>query len=69
LRLLQGKATKKERETMTKNDLTIERNSEGAWRVSAVIDGCLETRRYYGYTKATAVYLFLDEFNNEAVTA
>ena len=48
---------------ITKNELTIDRNSEGAWRVSAVVGGYLETRRYYGHTKATAVYLFLDEMN------
>lgn len=44
-------------------DLTIDRNSEGAWRISAIIGGYLETRRYYGHTMAEAIQLFKAEFN------
>ena len=45
------------------SELTVDRNSEGAWRISAVVSGYLETRRFYGYTKAQAVQLFKSEFN------
>ena len=44
-------------------DLTIDRNPEGAWRISAVINGYLETRRFYDYTMAEAIQLFKAEFN------
>lgn len=45
------------------SELTIDRNSEGAWRISAVVSGYLETRRFYDYTKKEAISLFLAEFN------
>ena len=34
--------------------LTIERTSQGAWRISAVIGGQLETRQFFGYSKKAA---------------
>jgi hypothetical protein len=49
---------------LTAKELSIDKNSEGAWRISAVVSGYLETRRYYGYTKREAVALYLAEFNN-----
>lgn len=48
---------------ITTPELTIERTSEGAWRISAVVNGYLETRRYYDYTQAEAIQLFKSEFN------
>jgi len=38
--------------------MTTERTIQGAWRVSDVIDGQLETRQYFGYTKREAVEAF-----------
>jgi hypothetical protein len=55
----------RERKTnmIDKSELTIDRNSEGAWRVSAIVDGYLVTRRYYDYSRRQAVELFLEEVN------
>lgn len=44
--------------------MTIERNYEGAWVISDVIGGYLETRRYYGYTKRESVAQFKQEFKS-----
>jgi hypothetical protein len=41
--------------------VSIDKNSEGAWRISDIVDGYLVTRRYYGYTKREAVRLFKEE--------
>jgi hypothetical protein len=41
--------------------LEIERTFQGAWRISAMIDGYLVTRQYMGYTKKEAVSLFQQE--------
>ena len=41
--------------------MSIDKNSEGAWRISDIIDGYLVTRRYYGYTKREAIKLFKEE--------
>jgi hypothetical protein len=41
--------------------MSIDKNSEGAWRISDVVDGYLVTRRYYGYTKREAIKLFKEE--------
>ena len=38
--------------------MTIDKNSEGAWRVSDFVGGYLVTRVFYGYTKREAVQLF-----------
>ena len=38
--------------------MIIEKNMEGAWLVSETIDGYLETKAYYFYTKKQAVKLF-----------
>ncbi len=41
--------------------LTVDRTSEGAWRVSAIVGGYLITRRYIGYTRREAVAMFRRE--------
>jgi len=38
--------------------MDITKNHEGAWIVSALVNGYLVTWRYYGYTKAEAKRLF-----------
>jgi len=47
-------------------DLTIDKNSEGAWLISALVGGYLITRRYYFHTKREAVDLFLSEVRQSA---
>lgn len=55
-----------ERETMLKkSDLQIERLHSSAWQIYTLLDGYLETRRYFGYTKEEAVRSYLREFNKE----
>jgi hypothetical protein len=46
------------------SELTIEKNGEGAWRIFALVNGYLESRRFYGYTKREAIQLFKSEFSN-----
>lgn len=49
---------------MIKNaDLTIEKNRQGAWVVSALVSGYLMTRQFYYYTKKESARLFLLEAN------
>jgi hypothetical protein len=38
--------------------MTIERTFQGAWRISAIVDGYLVTRQFFGYTKKEAVAAF-----------
>ena len=38
--------------------MTIERTFQGAWRISAIIDGYLVTRQFMGYTKREAINAF-----------
>lgn len=38
--------------------MTIERTFQGAWRISAMIDGYLVTRQFLGYTKKEAIAAF-----------
>ena len=38
--------------------MTVERTLQGAWRISAMIDGYLVTRQYFDYTKREAIALF-----------
>ena len=42
--------------------MTVDKNSEGAWRVSDIINGYLVTKRYYGYTKKEAIKMFKEEY-------
>ena len=46
---------------MNINHLTIDRTSDGAWRISAIVGGYLVTRRYHFYTRRESVALFLSE--------
>lgn len=38
--------------------MTVQRLLNGAWSISAIINGHLFTRTYYGYTKREAVEMF-----------
>lgn len=38
--------------------MTIERNHHGAYVITAIINGYLVTRQYYGYTKRDAIREF-----------
>ena len=38
--------------------MIIDKNNEGAWRISETINGYLETQVYYFYTKQQAIELF-----------
>jgi len=38
--------------------MIIEKNAQGAWRISENINGYLETQVYYFYTKAEAIKKF-----------
>ena len=42
--------------------MTVEKNQYGAWVVSDIVDGVLEHRQYYGYTKREALAEFRAEF-------
>jgi hypothetical protein len=44
-----------------RKQVTIDKNNEGAWRISDIIGGYLVTRVYYFYTKREAVSLFKEE--------
>ena len=44
-------------------DLSISKNTQGAWVVSAIVGGYLMTRQFYYYTKKEAARLFLLEAN------
>jgi hypothetical protein len=48
--------TEQEQETYT-----VDRNAEGAWRVSAIVGGFLVTRCYYGFTRRESVARFRAE--------
>lgn len=47
-------------------DINAEKNTKGAWVLSAIVGGYLMTRQFYYYTKKEATRLFLDEANGEA---
>jgi hypothetical protein len=40
------------------SNYTIERTFQGAWRISALVDGYLVSRQYMGYTKKEAIAAF-----------
>jgi hypothetical protein len=46
-------------------DITLEKNRQGAWVVSAIVRGYLVTRQFYYYTKREAARLFLQEMNEK----
>ena len=41
--------------------LEIERTFQGAWRISAIVDGYLVSKQYMGYTKKEAIELFQEQ--------
>ena len=41
--------------------MDIDRNGEGAWRICDIVNGYLETRVYYFYTKREAIQKFKQE--------
>tara|TARA_R100001460_G_scaffold23645_1_gene47556 strand:+ start:332 stop:484 length:153 start_codon:yes stop_codon:yes gene_type:complete len=46
--------------------MVIDRNNEGAWRISETINGYLQTKVYYFYTKKEAIKLF-KKFREELI--
>lgn len=46
--------------------MTIEKNNEGAWVVSDIVNGYRVARRYYYYSKREAVRLFKQEMRANA---
>lgn len=42
--------------------MTIAKTSQGAWRISDIIDGLLVSRVYFFYTRKEAVTAFKKEF-------
>ena len=42
--------------------MTIDKTSEGAIRITAIVSGYLVTRRYYFYTRREAIRSFKAEF-------
>lgn len=49
--------------------MTIDKNSEGAWRISDIVSGYLVTRLYYFYTKREAMTLFNREMRERKANA
>ena len=43
--------------------MTVDKNREGAWRITDIVNGYWETRVYYFYTKQEALKKFKEEFN------
>ena len=41
--------------------MTIEKNKEGAWVVSDIVNGYRVARKYYGYSKREALAMFRAE--------
>ena len=54
-------------------EMTIDKNTEGAWRISKIVGegagGYTLTRTYYFYTKREAISLFKQEIKRERVRA
>jgi hypothetical protein len=50
---------------ITQKEITLEKNTAGAWSASAIVDGYLQTRQFYFYTKREAARLFLEELNKK----
>ena len=50
---------------ITQKEITLEKNTYGAWIASAIVDGYLITRQFYFYTKREAARLFLLELNKK----
>ena len=43
------------------NTMTIERTFQGAYRISAVVNGYLVSKQYMGYTKKEAIQAFKED--------
>ena len=41
--------------------MIIEKNINGSWTISELVNGALMSRTYYGYTKREAISLFQEE--------
>jgi hypothetical protein len=41
--------------------MSVEKTIQGAWKVSAIVNGYLVTKQYFGYTKREAIALFREE--------
>lgn len=41
--------------------MTVDKNAEGAWRISDIVNGYLVTKVYYFYTKREAIKLFKEQ--------
>ena len=50
---------------ITQKEITLEKNTAGAWSASAIVSGYLVTRQFYFYTKGEAARLFLQEVNRK----
>lgn len=48
---------------VAERDLGYRRTFQGAWAITAIVDGYLEERQYMGWTKREASRLFRDEMN------
>jgi len=46
------------------SDVMYRRTHQGAWVLSAFVDGYLVSRQYMGYGKREASRMFRDEFNS-----
>lgn len=46
-------------------DLSIEKNTYGAYAISALVNGYRVSRQFYGYTKKESIRRFLDGVNNK----
>jgi hypothetical protein len=44
--------------------ISYEKTFQGAWKLTTLDNGYLQTRQYMGYTKAQATALFVEEFGN-----
>lgn len=44
--------------------MTIERTFQGAYRISAIVNGYLVSKQYIGYTKREAIQAFKQETKN-----
>ena len=53
------------REKIRHADLTIEKNREGFWVISAIVLGHYVRRRYAGWSKRTCASMFLKEMNGD----
>lgn len=45
--------------------MIIEKTFQGAWKISALVEGHLITRQYFYYTKKEAIKAFREETANE----